>query len=355
MGLLIRGDNAEEEVLQAESHVLDIMYGFAESLVLRSVVELKIPDIIDSNGGPISLSGLASQLNLPLIDMGRLRRLMRYLVYMQIFYFVDSRYGLEPSVAPYLLSKGERTMAPIILSFLGEADDDYAANECTQTQIQMRHKTHFEKAMGMTFWEFLEKDPEKSKIFNATMAARFQMSSFVRCCKGMFESITSLVDVGGLNGATLDAISKAFPHIKCTVFDLPHAITTSSLDYPKLKRIPGDMFKSVPGAQAVLLKEILHEWSDEDCTAILRRCKEAVVNEEGGRVIIFDVVLVLSDETTDDGLNKVRMASDMDMMVTTGGKERTEKEWKKLIYGAGYREYKITHIDALRSVIEAFP
>lgn len=84
---------------------------------------------------------------------------------------------------------------------------------------------------------------------------------------------------------------------------------------------------------------------------ILKNCREAVP-EEGGKVIIVDVVL---DPKSSHPLIHTRMSMDLDMLVMTGGKERTEEEWKTLIQSAGYRGYKIKHISAAQSVIEAFP
>lgn len=96
---------------------------------------------------------------------------------------------------------------------------------------------------------------------------------------------------------------------------------------------------------------ILHDWGDEDCVKILKKCKEAVP-EEGGKVIIVDIVL---DPKSSHPLTHMRMCMDLDMLLMTGGKERTEEEWKNLIQSAGYRGYKIKHISAVQSVIEAFP
>lgn len=74
--------------------------------------------------------------------------------------------------------------------------------------------------------------------------------------------------------------------------------------------------------------------------------------QEGGKVIVVDVVL---DANSEDELTKPRMVLDIDMLVNTGGKERTEEDWKNLILSAGYKGYKIRRIAAVQSVIEAFP
>lgn len=74
--------------------------------------------------------------------------------------------------------------------------------------------------------------------------------------------------------------------------------------------------------------------------------------QEGGKVIIVDIVL---DLNSDSFYSHMSMCMDLDMMLNTGGKERTEEEWKKLIFDAGFAGYKIKCISTVQSVIQAYP
>ncbi|RZC49335.1 hypothetical protein C5167_017755 [Papaver somniferum] len=217
--------------------------------------------------------------------------------------------------------------------------------------LKSESTTAFEIGMGMPIWKFLEGHPVQSKLFNEEMAAetRLLTKTLFEDCKDTFQGLDSLVDVGGGNGTTIMAIYEAFPHIKCTLYDLPHVIANSR-DHPSVEKVSGDMFKSVPTAQAILLKLILHDWTDEECVNILKRCKEAIPKETG-KVIIVDVVL---DEETTHELAKTRLVLDIDMMVSTGGRERTLDDWENLLKRAGFRSHKIRPIRAIQSVIEAF-
>ncbi|KAM3381536.1 hypothetical protein P3S68_007109 [Capsicum galapagoense] len=110
-------------------------------------------------------------------------------------------------------------------------------------------------------------------------------------CKGVFEGLKSLVDVGGGTGTVAKVISNEFPELKCYVLDLPHVVEglegSNNLSY-----VEGDMFKSVPCVDAILLKWVLHDWGDEDCIKILKKCKEAIPSKEnGGKVIIIETVM----------------------------------------------------------------
>ncbi|KAK9159734.1 hypothetical protein Syun_006075 [Stephania yunnanensis] len=298
-----------EQHQAAQAKLWSYIYGYTESLVLKSAVQLDIPDIIHNHGKPMSLSDLARRISSPsgAVDHNRLYRIMRYLVYMKFFTKEsdvngEDRYGLAPP-AKYI---------------------DGLSNDGT---------TALEKAVGMGIWEYLSKNPKTNSIFNEALACdtRLLMSALVSECKDMFQGIKSLVDVGGGTGTAVRYIAKAFPYINCTVYDLPH-VAADSLTYPEVTRVEGDMFKYIPKADAILMKCILHDWADEESIQILKKCKEALPSD-GGKVILVDIVL---NPFSEHPYTKVRMVSDLDMMQSCGGKERTEEEWKKLIYVAGF-------------------
>ncbi|KAG5521950.1 hypothetical protein RHGRI_034241 [Rhododendron griersonianum] len=122
-------------------------------------------------------------------------------------------------------------------------------------------------------------------------------------------------------------VVKAHPHIKGTNFDLPHIVDTAPV-YPGVAHVGGDMFESLSRADAILMKRILHDWSDEDCIRILRKCQKAIPKKTG-KVLILDVVL----QPGGDGLfDEVGMIFDILMLVQcSGGKERSEIEWKRVL------------------------
>lgn len=102
------------------------------------------------------------------------------------------------------------------------------------------------------------------------------------------------------------------------------------------------------------MQNILHDWSDEHCVKILKRCKEAIPSKEkGGKVILVD--MVVDTTQADRKLAESQLCFDVMMMVHEGGKERNEQEWQKIFTDAGFNEYKITPVLGLRSVIELYP
>ncbi|XAR53235.1 hypothetical protein NMG60_11021702, partial [Bertholletia excelsa] len=99
---------------------------------------------------------------------------------------------------------------------------------------------------------------------------------------------------------------------------------------------------------------ILHNWNDDECIQILKRCKEAIPGQEkGGKVIVIDIVL--ENHKVDQELVETQLFFDMEMLIYILGRERTEKEWAKLFCEAGFSDYRIAHILGYRSLVEVYP
>ncbi|KAK8999261.1 hypothetical protein V6N11_070437 [Hibiscus sabdariffa] len=160
--------------------------------------------------------------------------------------------------------------------------------------------------------------------------------------KGGLEGLNSLVDIGGGIGALGKAIAEAFPDLDCTVFDLPRVVVGLQ-DSGNLTYVGGNIFDEVSAADVVLLKSfdllgwliqqwILHDWNDDECVKILKRCKDAISrrDKEGGKVIIKEMVVMKDEEGKDEAFNLMETQLFIDMMmmvlVLVTEKERDEEE-----------------------------
>ncbi|KAI4966983.1 hypothetical protein ZWY2020_034629 [Hordeum vulgare] len=215
--------------------------------------------------------------------------------------------------------------------------------------------TLFEVAHGCKRDEMTMKKGTRS-MFNAGMVSdsRLLMETVIKDHCNIFEGVSSLVDAGGAHGATAEAVTKAFPHIRCTVLDLPHAIDGAPA-IGNVEFVAGDLFEYVPPADVVLLKWVLCLWQDEDAVKVLRRCKEAITSRGSkGKVIIIDVVIDSGMSQDDLLLRETQVLFDVQMMRVDGG-ERDEKEWRKIFIEAGFKDYNITPMLGFRSIIEVYP
>ncbi|XP_054776351.1 isoflavone 7-O-methyltransferase-like [Prosopis cineraria] len=349
----------ESEYFKAEAHLYRYIYSHINSTVLKCAVQLDIPDIIHSHGQPITIPQLISKLEVHPTKTGCVERLVRFLVHNGFLLETkvnneedeeSEAYTLTPS-SKLLVKAMEPNLAPIVRL----VETGYMATfDFLGSWFKGNDKTIAEMAFGVSMWEMLEHDPLRLKSFNEAMASDSQMiTKVLKDSKSVFKGLESIVDVGGGTGTTCRIISEAYPNMKCIVFDLPQVVENCS-GSKNLSFVGGSMFRSIPSADAVLIKWILHNWDDESSLKILNNCKEAITKKgEGGKVIIIDAVIKEKDD--DDGMMQVKLLFDILMMSTLNGKERTEKEWKKLLEAAGFKHYKTAPLSGFRSIIEAYP
>ncbi|KAI3866767.1 hypothetical protein MKX03_000862 [Papaver bracteatum] len=358
------------ELMLAQAHVYNHVYSYVSCMSLKCAVQLGIPDIIHNHGQvPITLSNLVENLSIPLTKTDSVQRLMRILVHSGFFTTQtigeneEEGYLLTPSSKLLLKDDNTRfTMSPFVLTVV----DPFVLAPFLSLSSSFKESgslTAFEASHGVAFWNFLERDSELNKNFSSMMAngSRLLMSVVVDEGRKVFQNLKSLIDVGGGTGAASQVIIEAFPHLKCTVLDLPHVVANSPHAGKlsnNLHYVAGDMFESIPHADAILLKSTLHNWTDKECVKILKKCGEAIPSkEQGGKVIIIDAVVEEHNNKQENEpiTTETQLLFDMVMMTMLGGKERTEKEWEKIFLESGFTDYKITPISGFRSLIEVYP
>ncbi|ONK58260.1 uncharacterized protein A4U43_C09F10310 [Asparagus officinalis] len=342
-----------EEMLAAQAQVYNVVMGHIGTMCLKSAIELNILEIVH-NAHVLSHSDLLSKLpNVPPWKSPFVHRIMRLLAQMGYFKIGNKDeevlYSLTPLSKMFLLKNKPLSLSP----YLGLLTPPwtnvwYSLSDWLQSDGK---GCMFEFEHGKSTWDIASHNPELNSGFNEAMAAdsRVIMKAVVDQCSEAFKGLHTLVDVGGGTGTSALAIAQAHPGLKCTVYDLPHVIASvppNSL----IDAISGNMFESIPQADAIFLKWILHDWTDEDCVKILKKCKDAIPNG-GGKVIIVDFVL---NDNKNSSETFTQLLFDASMMAYTDGKERTEYEWKRIFLDAGFTDYKITPI-GLRSLIEVFP
>lgn len=192
----------------------------------------------------------------------------------------------------------------------------------------------FNRVHGSHAFEYPGSDSRFNDVFNKAMAntTTLIMTKILEFYEG-FGDITRLVDVGGGLGITLSLITSKHPHIQGINFDLPHVIRHAP-PFPRVEHVGGDMFKSVPKGDAILLKWILDDWSDERCLKLLKNCYDAI--PEDGKVIVVDAIFgVIADTSA-----ATKSISQIDVHTLTqnpGGKERSEQEFMELATSAGFQ------------------
>ncbi|KAJ3692287.1 hypothetical protein LUZ60_012637 [Juncus effusus] len=343
------------EQFKAHTHVLGEFRCIWRSFTLKCAIELNIPNILHANGEtPMSLQDIARSIPIPSQNIDKLRRIMRILTYRGIFSQPEENmYALTPA-SRFLLSSGSSDISSY-MRFCLNRDVNKSLYYLSESLRSEEGMSPFQLANeGKTLWQIVEEKPEFNALFYKAMSndSMWVMEMAVSQYPEVFRGLESLVDVGGGTGSASRVITNTFPTISCIVLDLPHLIGSFPSN-EKVKAIVGDMFQYIPPANAMFLKYVLHDWSDDECVKILRKCKEAISSETNGKVIIVDIVINSWKE--DFELTELQLMSDVSMMAVTSGKEREEEEWKKIFEEAGFSNYKISPLMGANSIIELYP
>jgi SAM-dependent methyltransferase len=201
----------------------------------------------------------------------------------------------------------------------------------------------------------LAKNPEMAAVFDEAMATFAPITAAAVAAAYDFSAFGRVVDVGGGNGALLIGILKANPNLGGIVFDQPPAasratdrIAAEGLS-SRCQAIGGDFFKEVPsGADAYLLKHVIHDWDDARAVAILKNCHRAMAPI--GKLLIVEGVYPPRIDQSD--ASRGAAANDVNMLVNSGGRQRSEGEFRTLYDAAGFKLTRIVPTPARVCVIE---
>jgi O-methyltransferase len=210
-----------------------------------------------------------------------------------------------------------------------------------------------EKVFGMPVFEYLESQAELQEIFNDAMSSFSEVVIPAAIDAYDFDGIELLVDVAGGHGAVLTAILREYPNMRGVLFDLEHVILGARARIEaagvsdRCWVEAGNFFRSVtPGADAYIMKHIIHDWDDVQALSILDNIRRAMGSKRG-RVILLENVLQPGNAPE---LGKV---VDLEMLVMTGGRERTADDFDALFAKAGFELTRIVPTASPLSVIEA--
>ncbi|KAK8944789.1 Caffeic acid 3-O-methyltransferase 1 [Platanthera zijinensis] len=247
----------------------------------------------------------------------------------------ERRYGLEPIYRLLHNNQDGLSLAPSF--WCSRTDDDEIYRHSLKDAV-LEGADPFAKTHGSTNFEYMKKDARFAEIFNQFMSNNTALTSekIVDAYKG-FDTISTLVDVGGGVGAMLGMIISKHPNVKGINFDLPRIISSGPV-ISGVEHVAGDFFVSIPTGDAIFLKWILHDWSDRECVQTLKNCLKAL--PVAGKVIVVESILPENPERKDEVRDVYYM--DLCMMITfRHAKERTEKEFKALASEAGFDGFKI--------------
>lgn len=324
--------------------LMEIRRSLIEALTLQLAAELGICDLLASGSRSVDELGAATST-----DPDALHRLLRMLAVSGVCTEVaPGCFGLTATGA-YLQEDHPQSVRSMLRL------DRLFSHAFTDTMYSLRTGTAaFSRTFGEPFFTYLRNHPDQGVIFDKAMAviSRTENAAVVHAYD--FASARTVVDVGGGTGSLLNAILLAFPTTTGVLFDQPlvveHArdhIAAAKLT-DRCHLVSGDFFYDIlPTGDVYLMKSIIHNWSDEEASAILRNCCK--VMSPGSRLLLVERIIPRG--------NAPHPSKEMDlaMLVVLGGKERVEDDYVALLDRAGLRLTRVINTESALSLIEAVP
>lgn len=319
-----------------------LITGYWTTQMVYVAAKLKLADLLTA--GPRTAEDLAKSTN---THAPSLYRLLRGLASLGIFAEdAQHRFALTPLAECLRSDLPNSQQALAVMS----GEEHYQAWGQLLYSVQTG-KTGFEKLYGMGVFDYLSQHEEQAKIFDAAMVGVHGRESEAMTQAYDFSQFKILADIGGGNGSLLTTILKKNPNLHGLLYDLPgvterakSAIAAAGLS-DRIKIQGGSFFDAVPsGADAYLMRHIIHDWDDERSLTILRNIHK-VIPAEGKLLLVEGVIPPGNDESFGKLL-------DLTMLTLPGGKERTEAEYRDLFKLGGFELTRIVPTAAEVSVIE---
>jgi hypothetical protein len=321
-----------------------LVNGYQVTQAIHVAAVLGIADILAL--GPRSTADLTELTG---VHHEALYRLLRALAGVGVLHEeADSRFALTP-VGDCLRSDAPESVEGWA-EFVGE-EHHWAAWQALEYSVRTGQNA-FQHVHGSDPWTLRSRHPELGASFDRAMTSVSSQVAASILAVYDFSRFGIIVDVGGSRGGFLSAILAAYPLMRGVVFDLPHVVAGAG---PLLEAagvadrcevIAGSFFESVPaGGDVYILKAILHDWDDEQALAILETCRHAMA--DGTALLIVERDIGPPNEMPDAKL------SDLNMLVGTGGRERSVDQFATLLTSAGFDVTSYTPGAAGVGVLEA--
>ena len=337
-----------DAVVPSQLAVFDRVTASAGSHLVAELARLKIADLLDEH--PLTAVELAARTG---TDAGAMLRAMRGAVSMGFF----RRDGQPDGKGRYSNNRMSRALRSTEVYSVRSFAEYFGSRSNVQAWTDFPEtlrtgKNAFERVHGKTIWEWFDEHPEERETFANSMMAMTLADAPGIAATYPFAEIRRLCDVGGGRGTLLSEILVRHPHLRAVlcdnagVLEAARELLTARGVMSRAELVAGSFFDSVPkGCDAYVMKNILHDWDDERCGAILRNCRSAM--EPGNRLLVVEAIV---EETTKD----YGALADLHMMIVCcDGRERGRAEFEQLFAANGFRLERVMHAPTPVAILEA--
>ena len=333
----------------AHAGIFQLLNGFFIAGAISCLARLGVSDLVEH--GPKSADELATEIG---ADPRALYRLMRATASVGVLSEGPDGKFSETPLSAVLRSNAN----PSLRGFAIMCSREWHGRGWTELDYCVRTgKQALDKIYGTPIFQFFEQRPEEAQLFNQSMSDLSAIEGPAVADAYSFGDIHSIVDVAGGHGLLLATILARNPHMKGTLYEVPHVLAGAKdgplkpMLKPMMDRCTlasGDMFSSVPaGSDAYIMKHIIHDWPDDLCIKILRACRKGV--NPGGKLLVVDNVIQPGNDFAPGKF------MDLQMLIFPGGCERTEKQFRELFAAAGWRLSRVIPTAVPESIVEGVP
>jgi hypothetical protein len=296
-----------------EAVIWDVLRGAMATKALAAVVDAGIPDGLANGPKPVTeLPGRPETTH----------RLLRALASDGIFREEEPGVFGHTSASRLLLDPSWAAFTHLFGGVFYEVVSDLSADASPPT---------FPDRFGTDFWSWLRAHPHERALFDAAMGGSKDAKA-QRLAELEWRDGETVVDVGGGNGALLVGVLARRPELQGILFDLPETVRDEAALGERCRFVAGSFFEAVPEADAYVLSQILHDWSDEDAVRILQTIHAAAPPH--ARLLITESVIQPGNEP--QGAKWLDL-----LMLGVSGRERVENDWHTLLQAGGFEPQSI--------------
>jgi hypothetical protein len=340
-----QAQNVKSE-LPPQFAMLQLVTGFWVARAIYVAAKLGLADLVKD--GPKTADELA---RLTGTHAPSLYRVLRALASVGVFAEDGRRRFSQTTLSETLRSDAPGSLRALAIVELGQ--EHYPAWGNLMHSVKTG-EIAFDNLYKQNTWEYYAQNPEDAHNFNESMKGLTEAVNMAVMGAYDFSGFNKVVDIAGGTGRLIAAILNANPRTRGVLFDLPHVIEEAGplLDAARVRdrceTASGDFFKSIPaGGDAYVMKWIIHDWDDEKATVILKNSYRAM--NGNGKLLLIETVV---PEGNRPDLSKFL---DLNMLVMTGGRERTEAEFRSLLADSGFELTRVIHTMSPICVIESVP
>ena len=343
-------ESAERPAMPPQMLLYQMAIGHYLSRALHVIAKLGVADLLSDGARGVEELAKATETH-----PSSLRRVMRLLASVGVFEEKEDGGFALTALGECLRADVPGSSRAMVLLFAGIGIQDSWKD--LEWCVRTGEPAYRKRGAADAFAE-MAKDPAQAANFDAAMADFTKMTAVAVAAAYDFTPLRTIVDVGGGNGALLLGILKAYAHLQGVVADRADVVERAKKEIAasglgaRCRAVAIDFFREVPGgADAYVLKHVIHDWDDERARTILANCHRVV--PPNGRLLLVEGVYPPRIDGSPE--SRGAAANDVNMLVSTGGRQRSEAEFRSLYSAAGFRLTRIVPTPARASVIEGVP